>query len=246
MAKQLIYGLHSVAAALHGGDARVRRIWLDAARRDSRVEALLHAAAEQGVSVQRVSQAVLERMSGTARHQGVVAEYHPPSTGTERDLQQILKNASGPVFLLVLDGVQDPHNLGACLRSAAAAGVHAVIAPRDRAVGFTPTVHKVASGGADRVSFIQVTNLARTLRALQEEGVWVVGAVGDADELIYEIDLCGPLAVVMGSEGKGLRALTRTCCDRLARIPMAGSVESLNVSVATGIVLFEAVRQRRI
>jgi len=156
----------------------------------------------------------------------------------------LLDQLAEPPFLLVLDQVQDPHNLGACLRSADAAGVHGVIAPRDNAVGLTPTVHKVASGAARTVPFFQVTNLARVLRTLKERGIWLVGAAGEAEQSIYQADLTGPLALVMGAEDTGLRRLTREECDFLVRIPMRGHVESLNVSVATGVVLFEALRQR--
>ena len=163
----------------------------------------------------------------------------------EDDLLEIIDNLKEPPFLLILDCIQDPHNLGACLRSADAAGVHAVVAPRDRAVSLTDTVRKVACGAAEHVPFVTVTNLARTLEQLKELGLWLVGTVDDAKQSLYDIDLSGALALVMGAEGKGLRRLTRECCDFLVHIPMAGSVECLNVSVATGVCLFEAVRQRR-
>jgi 23S rRNA (guanosine2251-2'-O)-methyltransferase len=163
----------------------------------------------------------------------------------EDDLFAVLGNLKEPPFLLLLDCVQDPHNLGACLRSADAAGVHAVVAPKDRSVSLTDTVRKVACGAAEHVPFVMVTNLARTLKQLKEHGLWLVGTADDAKQSLYDIDLSGPLALVMGAEGKGLRRLTRECCDFLVHIPMAGSVECLNVSVATGVCLFEAVRQRR-
>jgi len=163
----------------------------------------------------------------------------------EDDLFALLEHLHEPPFLLVLDGVQDPHNLGACLRSADAAGAHAVIAAKDRAVGLTDTVRRVACGAAEHIPFVVVTNLARTLTHLKEAGLWLVGTVDDARESLYDIDLTGPLALVMGAEGKGLRRLTHERCDFLVRIPMSGSVECLNVSVATGVCLFEAVRQRR-
>jgi 23S rRNA (guanosine2251-2'-O)-methyltransferase len=163
----------------------------------------------------------------------------------EGDLLDLVEGLGRPAFLLILDGVTDPHNLGACLRTADAAGVDCVVAPRDRAVGLTPVVRKVAAGAAETIPFAQVTNLARTLESLKQAGVWVVGTAGEATDELYTVDLTGPLAVVMGAEGDGMRRLTRETCDRLVRLPMAGGVESLNVSVATGVVLYEAVRQRQ-
>jgi len=168
----------------------------------------------------------------------------PAGVKSESDLSEILRSLAEPPFLLLLDNVQDPHNLGACLRSADAAGVHAVIVPKDRSVSLTPVVRTVACGAAEKIPFVQVTNLARTMDQLREAGVWLVGTAGEATQNLYEIDLTGPLGIVMGAEGSGLRRLTRERCDFLARIPMLGSVESLNVSVATGVCLFEAVRQR--
>ena len=209
------------------------------------MRALLDQAAGQGVAVHWADRAELDRLSGGARHQGVVARLAGRSRSyDETDLPALLAAMEKPALLLVLDGVQDPHNLGACLRSAAAAGVHAVIAPADRAAGLNATVRKVASGGADLVPFVPVTNLARTLRGLQEQGVWIVGAAGEADDTLYAVDFTLPTAIVLGAEEKGLRRLTREVCDRLARIPMASGMESLNVSVAAGIFLFEARRQR--
>ena len=245
MAETLIYGLHAVTAALHSEPEQVRGLWLERQRRDGRMQSLLDQAAGQGVAVHLTDRAELDRLSGGARHQGVVARLEIRSRGyNEADLPALLAAAERPALLLALDGVQDPHNLGACLRSAAAAGVHAVIAPADRAVGLNATVRKVASGGADIVPFVSVTNLARTLRSLQEQGVWVVGAAGEADATLYEVDFTLPTAIVLGAEEKGLRRLTREVCDRLARIPMAAGMASLNVSVAAGIFLFEARRQR--
>jgi len=184
-------------------------------------------------------------MAGGERHQGVVAECNvAASSQLALNIAELLSGIDGAPFLLVLDGVQDPHNLGACLRSADAAGVHAVIVPRDRAVGITPVVSKVACGAAEHVPLIQVTNLARALRQLQDEGVWLLGADERAETSLFDADLKGPLALVLGAEGQGLRRLTREQCDVLISVPMAGSVSSLNVSVATGVCLFEAVRQR--
>ena len=179
-----------------------------------------------------------------SNHQGVVASTLAPAARDEAFLKAQLQKQEKPPFLLILDGVQDPHNLGACLRSADAAGVQAVVAPKDRSTGLTAAACKVASGAADTVPFIQVTNLARTLRWLKEQGIWLVGTAGEAGMSLYDVDLKGPLAIVMGGEGKGMRRLTREACDLLVNMPMAGSIESLNVSVAAGVAMFEAVRQR--
>ena len=247
MAEQLIHGLHAVAAALNHEPEQVHGLWLERQRRDGRMQALLDQAAGHGVAIHWADRAELDRLSGGARHQGVVARLAVRKRSyDEEDLPALLAAADGPALLLVLDGVQDPHNLGACLRSAAAAGAQALIAPADRAAGLNATVRKVASGAADMVPFVPVTNLARTLRGLQEQGVWIVGAAGEADNSLYEVDFTPPTAIVLGAEEKGLRRLTREICDRLARIPMAGGMESLNVSVAAGIFLFEARRQRGI
>jgi 23S rRNA (guanosine2251-2'-O)-methyltransferase len=189
--------------------------------------------------------AALDRMTGGARHQGVVARYNAPSALAESALSGLAEKAGREALFLVLDGVTDPHNFGACLRSAEAAGAAAVIVPKDRAVGVTPTVRRASAGAADRVPIVSATNLARALKALKDAGVWMVGLAGDAVQSVYEVDLDGPIAFVLGSEGEGMRRLTREHCDFIAKIPMRGEVESLNVSVSTGIVLFEALRQRR-
>jgi 23S rRNA (guanosine2251-2'-O)-methyltransferase len=202
-------------------------------------------ARNQGVATARESREALDgRVQG--RHQGVVASIQEASSRhwDEKALWALLDELPGPALLLVLDGVTDPHNLGACLRSADAAGVHAVIVPRDKSADLTPVSRKVACGAAEVVPFVRVTNLARTLEALKERGIWLYGAAGEAEKTIYDSDLAGPLALVMGAEGAGLRRLTRECCDYLVKLPMAGSVSSLNVSVATGVCLFEVVRQR--
>jgi 23S rRNA (guanosine2251-2'-O)-methyltransferase len=194
--------------------------------------------------VRQVDPSDLDRVVPGVNHQGVAARSATPTAGNERDLDDLLDRLVEPAFLLVLDGVQDPHNLGACLRTCDAAGAHAIIAPRDNAVGLTPAACKVASGAAGRVPYIQVTNLARTLRRLQEQGVWLVGTAGEAETSLFDADLRGPLALVMGGEERGLRRLTREHCDLLVSLPMIGRVESLNVSVATGVALYEALRQR--
>ena len=245
MAEELIHGVHAVAAVLKYEPEQLRGLWVEVQRRDARIQALLDEAAKRGVLIRAVNRAELDRMSDGARHQGIVARLAVQQrTHDEADLPALL-TAAGPALLLVLDGVQDPHNLGACLRGAAAAGAQAVIAPADRAAGLNATVRKVACGAAEIVPFIAVTNLARTLRELRQQGLWIVGAAGEADTSLYEVDFILPTAIVLGAEEKGLRRLTREVCDRLARIPMAESgVESLNVSVAAGVFLFEARRQR--
>lgn len=240
---QYLYGLHAVRAALKYDPGRVIEAWVERGRRDARLERLLQPLGE--AKLHRVPRGELDRLAGGEVHQGVVVRYAGAPPLDQTDLDGLLDSLTEPPFLLVLDQVQDPHNLGACLRSADAAGIHAVIAPRDNAVGLTPTVHKVASGAARSVPFFQVTNLARALRALRERGIWLIGAAGEAETELYEADLGGPLALVMGAEDAGLRRLTRESCDLLVKIPMRGQVESLNVSVATGVLLFEAVRQRQ-
>jgi 23S rRNA (guanosine2251-2'-O)-methyltransferase len=196
------------------------------------------------VKLHQVASEALDRVADGGRHQGVAARLHPLQTQDEPYLKSLLRRLEEPPFLLILDEVQDPHNLGACLRTAEGAGVHAVVTPRDRCAGLTPAVRKVASGAAEMVPLIQVTNLVRTMKWLQQEGVWLIGTAGEAENSLYNIDLTGSLAIVMGSEGKGMRRLTREQCDLLVKLPMAGTVESLNVSVATGVTLYEAVRQR--
>jgi len=243
--KELIYGLHAVTALLEGG-GKVHALWMLDSRHDDRLARVMELAQKAGVRVQRVPRAELDRLTHDARHQGVAAEAEGAELRDESGLIPLLEALAGPPFLLVLDGVQDPHNLGACLRSANAAGVHAVIAPKDRSAGLTAVARKVASGAAEATPFFQVTNLARTLRELKDRNIWFVGLAGEADQSIYELDLKGPLAIVMGAEGEGMRRLTKEHCDFLAKIPMAGSVESLNVSVATGVSLFEALRQRSV
>lgn len=245
MSGQMIVGIHAVRSALKHGAQRIEQVWFDKARRDRRLRQLLDEARAAGVEPTASDKASLDRMTGGANHQGVVAHGEMPTSLGEAALDELLAALDVAPLLLVLDGVTDPHNLGACLRSADGAGVHAVIAPRDRAGGLTPVVCKVASGAAESVPFVQVTNLARTLRHLQEaHRVFVVGTDGEAGLDLFEADLRGPLAVVMGAEGEGMRRLTRDTCDQLVRLPMAGQVQSLNVSVATGVCLYEAVRQR--
>ena len=239
---RLIYGFHAVLAKLRHDPEAIFEIYVDAQRSDARARDFVRQAEQLGVRLIPAEGERLDKMVGTRRHQGVVARID----GRRREvmLPDLLDSLEGPALLLVLDGIQDPHNLGACLRVADAAGAHAVIAPKDRAVGLNATAVKVASGAADTVPYITVTNLARALREMQEAGVWVLGTAGEAGKSLYEVDQKASIAWVLGAEGDGLRRLTRDTCDELVRIPMYGSVESLNVSVASGICLFETRRQR--
>jgi 23S rRNA (guanosine2251-2'-O)-methyltransferase len=239
---RLIHGFHAVTAKLRHDPAGVREIYLAAGRQDGRMRDLVQLAEARGVRMVSLDTARLDGMAGGARHQGVVAQVAAQQRYVTVD--DVLDNLAEPALLLVLDGVTDPHNLGACLRVADAAGAHAVIAPKDRACGLNATAIKVASGAADTVPYIVVTNLARSLREIKERGIWTIGAAGEATKDIYAVEQKGATAWVLGAEGEGLRRLTRDTCDELARIPMYGSVESLNVSVASGICLFEARRQR--
>lgn len=246
MAFRFIYGFHAINARLRQSAGSVQEIYLAAGRQDGRTRDLVKLAEVQGVRVIPTDPARLDGMAGghgkAARHQGAVARI--TAAQHHVTLDDVLDTLAEPALLLVLDGVQDPHNLGACLRVADAAGAHAVVAPKDRAVGLNATAVKVACGAADAVPFITVTNLARALREMRERGIRTIGADAGAGQDIYGVDLKGPLALVLGAEGSGLRRLTRETCDVLAQIPMHGSVESLNVSVAGGICLFEARRQR--
>lgn len=239
---RLIHGFHAITAKLRHASEDVKEILVAEGRQDGRVRDLLRAAEAAGVRVIPTDTARLDGMAGSTRHQGVVARVNAAQKYLTID--DVLESTGGVPLLLVLDGVQDPHNLGACLRVADAAGAQAVIAPKDRACGLNATAIKVASGAADTVPYITVTNLARTLRELKERNLWIVGTAGEADKNLYAVDQKGPVAWVLGAEGAGLRRLTRDTCDELVRIPMAGAVESLNVSVAAGICLFETRRQR--
>jgi 23S rRNA (guanosine2251-2'-O)-methyltransferase len=243
---QLIAGLHSVRTALKHGAGSVLEVWIEGVRKqDRRVREVIVLARESDVKVSYINRDQMDQLTSGSNHQGVAARTQVPSSLDESALETLLSTLEVPPFLLILDGVTDPHNLGACLRSADAAGIHAVIAPKDRSVGLTPTACKVASGAAESVPFIQVTNLVRTLKWLQSDrGVWLVGTAGEAETSVYEADLKGPVGIVMGGEEKGMRRLTRESCDLLVKLPMAGVVESLNVSVAAGICIFEAARQR--
>ncbi len=244
MSNELLIGIHAVEAALDHDVTNLVELYVENGSQNARVKALAERARELGVKPPARDRAALDRMTGGARHQGVVARYKAPAPLAETDLAALVEKAGRDALLLVLDGVTDPHNFGACLRSAEAAGVTAVIVPKDRAVGVTPTVRRASAGAADRVPIVAATNLARSLKSLKDAGAWLVGLDGEATQSIYAVDLKGPIALVLGGEGEGMRRLTREACDFVAKIPMRGDVESLNVSVSTGIVLFEALRQR--
>jgi 23S rRNA (guanosine2251-2'-O)-methyltransferase len=240
----LLGGLHDVRLALKSRPREVLHVWVDSRRADRRVAEIVTLAAEQGVAVSRITRREIDEKSGGIRHQGVLAQCPPARTTPGASLESLLDGLPHPPFLLILDGVQDPHNLGACLRTADAAGVDAVVVPQDRACAITPVVSRVAAGATHSLPFFAVTNLVRTLEMLKQRGIWITGATDDANQSLWACDLTGPVALVLGAEGTGLRELTRRHCDHLASIPMLGSVESLNVSVATGVMLYEARRQR--
>lgn len=244
MSENWIVGINPVEGALSNDAERVREVLVESGQRNPRVTELMERAKALKIPVQHRPRDQLDKLAGEARHQGVVALYEAPPLAQESDLAGLMERDGANTLVLVLDGITDPHNLGACLRSAAAAKVTAVIVPKDRAVGLTPVVRRASAGGADRVPLIAVTNLARTLRELKDAGVWITGLDGETDTSIYALDFKGPVALVLGSEGEGMRRLTRELCDFVAKIPMPGSMESLNVSVATGVVVFEALRQR--
>jgi 23S rRNA (guanosine2251-2'-O)-methyltransferase len=241
--RTLVYGLHAIGAVIERAPERLLELWIAAPRDDARARRLREQAEAAGVRVQTAGSEVLAKLVGDVAHQGAVAAVRSLKPLTEQDLPAALSKIEDPL-LLVLDGVTDPHNLGACLRTADAAGVHMVIIPRDRAATVDGVVRKVAAGAAEFVPVASVTNLVRTFAVLKEHGIWVVGTDADAEETLYGADLKRPLALVLGAEGGGMRRLTRERCDFLVRIPMAGHLESLNVSVAAGVALFEARRQR--
>ena len=240
-----LHGFHAISARLRHNAASIKELYVDASRHDARIRSLIARASESGIRSIPVDGRRLDGLAGNAPHQGVVAMAEEVKVATSLDdVLDDLPAGSIPL-LLVLDGITDPHNLGACLRVADGAGVHAVIAPKDRAAGIGATVEKVASGAAETVPYITVTNLARTLRELRERDIRIVGTSDDVTASIYDVDLKGPVAWVLGTEGEGMRRLTRETCDELVQIPMQGAVESLNVSVASGVCLYESVRQRR-
>lgn len=242
---QWVAGINAVASAIEHDAEHVREVLLEAGAKNPRIAEIEGNARRMGIDVRRVAQQALDGVAGGLRHQGAVARYAAAKTWDENELPELVEAAQGRALILVLDGVQDPHNLGACLRSAAAAGATAVVIPKDKAVQVNATVRKTSAGAADRIPVVRCTNLSRCLRDLRKLGVWIHGLAGDVDGSLYALDLTGNVALVLGGEGEGLRRLTREYCDSLARIPMPGDMESLNVSVAAGVVLFEAVRQRQ-
>ncbi|MBU2875959.1 23S rRNA (guanosine(2251)-2'-O)-methyltransferase RlmB [Marinobacter salexigens] len=243
MSEEFVFGWHAVEAVLKREPERLRQVWIQTGRQDKRVKTITDTLEELGVRWAVVHRRELdERVGGV--HQGVVAAVSESREWSEDDLLAQLAASDKPPFLLVLDGVTDPHNLGACMRTCDAVGVQAVIVPKDKSASLTPVARKVACGAAETVPFVRVTNLARFLRTLQDQGVWLVGTAGEAKATLYQADFKGPIALVMGAEGKGMRRLTREHCDQLINIPMLGHVDSLNVSVATGVCLYEALRQR--
>lgn len=239
----ILYGFHAVLARSKQAPETIEEVLADQSRNDKRMQQAIEKLQKAGVKLTLVDAARLESAAGHRKHQGMVA--FAKDLPKSNDLEEIIEEHGKDLLLLILDGVTDPHNLGACLRSADAAGVNAVILPKDKSVGITPVVSKVACGAAETIPVITVTNLARTMRDIQQLGVWCIGAAGEAENTLYDLKLNGPIAWVMGAEGDGLRRLTRETCDELIQIPMVGSVESLNVSVATSLCLFETLRQKR-
>ncbi len=244
MSNELIFGFHSIEAILNKEPERFIEIYALKGREDKRLNPIINLARQYGVSIQFMQRKALDDKAKGEQHQGIIARVKEGRKYNEKDLDQIIAAAETP-FLLILDGVTDPHNLGACLRNADAAGVDAIIVPKDKSARLNGTARKVACGAAEAVPLVQVTNLARTLRDIKEMGVWVVGTAGETNVEVFDAKLTGPMAIVMGAEGSGMRRLTREHCDELVKIPMLGTVSSLNVSVATGICLFEVLRQRR-
>lgn len=240
-----VHGVHAVRWLLKQHPERVRVLYVQDSREDARAVELLGLARDAGIDVKRIDGRRLDEWTGAAAHQGIAADVQPSRSWNESELLTHLDEQPEPALLLLLDGVQDPHNLGACLRTANACGVQAVVVPRDRAAGLTSTVRKVAAGAAELVPLVTVTNLARCMRLLKERDIWLIGADAQAERSTFEAELKGAMGIVMGGEGAGLRRLTREACDLLVRLPMHGAVESLNVSVATGMLLYEVLRQRQ-
>ena len=239
---RVLFGFHAITVRLKTAPKSIVELHVEATRRDARMRSFVDRARDAGVKIIETDGERLDKMAGSSRHQGVVARVE--AVQMPHSLDEVVENIEGPPLLLVLDGVTDPHNLGACLRVADGAGAHAVVAPKDHAVGVNATVAKVASGAAETVPYIMVTNLARTLGELKDFDIRIIGTSDDAEHTLYDLDLTGPVAFVLGAEGDGMRQLTRKTCDQLVRIPMAGAVESLNVSVASAVCLYEALRQR--
>jgi len=244
MKSSKLFGLHAAQAALTHSPEKITKVWVDAQRTDQRLGKIIEELSNLKIIPEKIDRKRLDRLAEGNNHQGIAMEVEMPAELPESDLKDAVLSLDKPALFLVLDNVQDPHNLGACLRTADATGVQGVIITKDNATGITPTVCKVASGAAETVPVYQVTNLARTLRWLKEQGIWIMGTAGEAEQPVFQADLTLPLAMVIGAEGAGLRRLTREQCDFLVKLPMLGQVESLNLSVATGVVLYEALRQR--
>ena len=245
MSKNFVYGFHAIETLLNTRAQNVEKL-LVCDRKDRRAGKVVQRSESLGIPVERASQADLDQLSDNANHQGLLAWFSPQEVRDEAFLKDLVLAEGSQIFLLVLDEIQDPHNLGACLRSADGAGISAVVTPRRRSAGLTPAVRKVASGAAETVPLVQVSNLARMLRWLAEQGIRIIGLSGEGAQSLYDTSLTGPLALVLGGEGKGLRRLTRDHCEALVALPMRGAIESLNVSVAAGICLYEALRQRNV
>jgi 23S rRNA (guanosine2251-2'-O)-methyltransferase len=239
---RILFGFHAITVRMKTAPKSVIELHVESNRRDARMRTFVDRARDSGIKIVETDGERLDKLAGNTRHQGVVARVEV--VAMPHSLDEVVESIEGPPLLLILDGVTDPHNLGACLRVADGAGAHAIVAPKDHAVGVNATVAKVASGAAETVPYIMVTNLARTLNELKDFDIRIIGTSDDAEQDLYDLDLTGPVAFVLGSEGDGMRQLTRKTCDQLVRIPMAGAVESLNVSVAAGVCLFEALRQR--
>ena len=242
MSSKVLFGFHAVTVRLKTAPESIQELHVDSTRRDARMRQFVERAQAAGAKLVDSDGSRLDALAGNTRHQGVVARV--TAVAMRHSLDEVLDDVKGPPLVLVLDGVTDPHNLGACLRVADGAGAHAVVAPKDHAVGLNATVAKVASGAAETVPYLMVTNLARSLNEMKERDIRIIGTSDDAEATLYDLDLTGPVALVLGAEGAGMRQLTRKTCDELVRIPMAGAVESLNVSVAAGVCLYEALRQR--
>ncbi|TAL58570.1 MAG: 23S rRNA (guanosine(2251)-2'-O)-methyltransferase RlmB [Legionella sp.] len=245
MSEQYVYGVHAVSALLSNPHRVVKTLYVSQERVDKKVQTILDKAAEKHIPVEQLSSAKMNQRFAEFTHQGVVAKAQALTDFVEADLPHLLSSSKNPGLVLILDGVTDPHNLGACLRSADATGVDFVIIPKDKSAGITPVVSKVACGAAESIPVVRVTNLVRAMEILKEAGVWIYGAAGEANQSLYSVDCTGTVAIAMGAEGEGLRRLTRDHCDGLFALPMLGSVDSLNVSVATGVSLYEVVRQRQ-
>lgn len=239
-----IFGIHAIQAALDFSADKITQVWVDSQRQDKRLLSLVNQLKGKKLNIEKSDRKRLDKMTESKNHQGIVIEIELPSVHSEEELKHVIKSMSEIPFFLVLDQVQDPHNLGACLRTADAAGVQGIIVTKDNSAGITPTVCKVACGAAETVPVYQVTNLARTLRWLKEQNIWIMGSTGDTEQSVFSADLTLPLALVMGTEGTGMRRLTQEQCDFLVKIPMTGSVESLNVSVAAGVMIYEVFKQR--